>query len=87
MLLFAAGLLVAAGVGHEIGPAERLAGVVGQGEGFADLLRMAGAGALGANLVNTLLAHLAFEPTAGSPVRLVALLTGVNAGALALVAS
>nr|WP_227993068.1 MULTISPECIES: hypothetical protein [unclassified Pseudactinotalea] len=82
VLLFAAGLLVAARVGHELGLWERLAGVVGQGEGFGDLLRVAGAGALGADLVNNLPAYLAFEPVAGSPVRLVALLIGVNAGAL-----
>src|SRR5699024_7769468 len=60
----------------------RLAGALGEGEGVVDLLQVAGAGALGANLINNLPAYLAFEPAAGSPVRLVALLIGVNAGAL-----
>lgn len=82
VLVFAAGLLVAAGVGHELGLGEHLAALTGRGEGFADLLRVAGLGALGANLVNNLPAYLAFEPAAGGPVRLVALLIGVNAGAL-----
>lgn len=82
VLVFAAGLLVAASIGHELGLGERLAGALGEGEGVVDLLQVAGAGALGANLINNLPAYLAFEPAAGSPVRLVALLIGVNAGAL-----
>ncbi len=43
---------------------------------------MAGAGLLGANLVDNLPAYLALEPVADSPLRLAALLIGVNAGPL-----
>ena len=42
----------------------------------------AGVGMLGANVVNNLPAYLALESAAGSPVRLAALLIGVNAGPL-----
>jgi Na+/H+ antiporter NhaD/arsenite permease-like protein len=37
---------------------------------------------LGANAVDNLPAYLALEPVAGSPVRIAALLIGVNAGAI-----
>ena len=67
---------------HSRGLGELLAGVAGSGEGPAALLRVAGTGAVGANVVNNLPAYLALEPVAGSPERLMALLIGVNAGPL-----
>ena len=45
---------------------------------MTDLLRLAAVGATGANAVNNLPAYLALEPVAGSPLRLAALLIGVN---------
>nr|WP_279672432.1 SLC13 family permease [Flexivirga meconopsidis] len=58
-----------------------IARLVGDGDGLAALLRVAGAGAVGANLVNNLPAYLAAESAAGdSAHRLMALLIGVNAG-------
>jgi Na+/H+ antiporter NhaD/arsenite permease-like protein len=60
-----------------------LRSVVGEGTAVADLLRVSGLGALSANGINNLPAYLALEPTvADSPVRLAALLVGVNAGPL-----
>jgi arsenical pump membrane protein len=56
--------------------------LAGSGESAADLLRVAGAGALAANAVNNLPAYLALEPVAGSAHRLMALLVGVDAGPL-----
>jgi arsenical pump membrane protein len=55
----------------------------GAGEHWLGLLRLSGVGALASNLTNNLPAYLALEPTAqSSPVRLAALLIGVNAGPL-----
>jgi arsenical pump membrane protein len=60
-----------------------LARVAGSGESWPDHLRLATAGAVGANGVDNLPAYLALEPVAdGSPARLVALLLGVNCGPL-----
>jgi arsenical pump membrane protein len=60
-----------------------LARVAGAGESWPDHLRLAAAGALGANGVDNLPAYLALEPVAdSSPARLVALLLGVNCGPL-----
>lgn len=51
--------------------------------GLTALLRMAGTGALGSNLVNNLPAYIALEPVAAnSPERLLALLIGTNLGPL-----
>jgi len=53
------------------------------GTGWPDLLRLAGVAALGANAVDNLPSYLAMEPVAaGTPVRMAALLIGVNAGPL-----
>ena len=53
------------------------------GEGFLALLRIAGVGALGSNVVNNLPAYLAVEPAVeASHVRLLALLLGTNLGPL-----
>nr|WP_212756079.1 SLC13 family permease [Flexivirga aerilata] len=58
-----------------------IADLVGRGHGLTDLVRVAGVGAVGANLVNNLPAYLAAESAAGdSAQRLMALLIGVNAG-------
>lgn len=60
---------------------ELIARVMGTGESAADLLRVSGLGALGANLINNLPAYLAAESAASdSAHRLMALLIGVNAG-------
>lgn len=60
-----------------------VARIIGTGESTLDLLRVAGAGGLGANLINNLPAYLAAEGAANdSAHRLMALLVGVNAGPL-----
>jgi len=51
---------------------------LGQGEGVFDLLRIAVIGALGANAVNNLPAYLSLSAFADTPLRLGALLIGVN---------
>ncbi|TBN56028.1 arsenic transporter [Glaciihabitans arcticus] len=82
LLLLAAGLFLVVEAGHALGLATVLAAVSGDGEGPVELLRLAGTGAVGANLVNNLPAYLALEPVAGSPLRIAALLIGVNVGPL-----
>jgi len=65
------------GLGH------LLTRAAGTGTGWPDLLRLAAVAALGANAVDNLPAYLAMEPVAaGTPVRMAALLVGVNAGPL-----
>jgi Na+/H+ antiporter NhaD/arsenite permease-like protein len=59
-----------------------LSPAAGTGETFPDLLRLAVLGAGAANIANNLPAYLALEPAAGSPLRLGALLIGVNLGPL-----
>lgn len=82
LVLFASGLFVVVEAAHSMGLAAVLATVAGSGEGPFDLVRLAGAAALGANAINNLPAYLAFEPVADSPLRMAALLIGVNAGSL-----
>lgn len=80
ILLFAIGLMVAASVLSAL----PLAGLLPRpGQGPAGMLGMAASGAVGANLINNLPAYLVFEPLAGSPELLRALLIGVNVGPLA----
>ena len=62
--------------------ADALAVLVGSGDGLPDLLRLAAGSAAAANVANNLPAYLALEPVAGSPLRLVAVLVGVNVGCL-----
>ena len=81
-LVLVSGLFVVFEAAHGAGLGAWLARVAGEGEGTADLLRVAATGMLGANLVDNLPAYLALEPVTGSPARLVALLVGVNAGPL-----
>lgn len=70
---------------HAYGLTAVVAELVGRGTAWADLLRLAVSSALAANLLNNLPAYLAVEPTAlDAPVRLAALLVGVNAGPLLL---
>lgn len=82
LVVFAAGLFLAMEAAHTLGLGAVLGVVAGQGTDAAALLRLAGSGAVAANLVDNLPAYLALEPTAESPVRLLALLIGVNAGPL-----
>ncbi len=82
LVLFAAGLFLVVEAGHSLGLTAGLAEVAGSGDGLGSLLRLSLTGMLGANAVDNLPAYLALEPVAGSPVRLAALLIGVNAGPL-----
>ncbi|SMH47017.1 arsenite efflux membrane protein ArsB [Rathayibacter oskolensis] len=82
LVVFASGLFVVMEAAHQLGLGTALAVVAGEGGGVGDLLRLAGSGAVAANLVDNLPAYLALEPVADDPVRLVALLIGVNAGPL-----
>ncbi|WP_394248131.1 SLC13 family permease [Arthrobacter pityocampae] len=81
-LVIALSLFVLVTAAHAQGLDDFLTPAAGTGEGFADLLQLTAAGAVGANAVNNLPAYLALEPTAGSPVRLAAVLIGVNLGPL-----
>jgi arsenical pump membrane protein len=82
LVVLAAGLFLVVEAAHSLGLAVALGAVSGEGEGPLELLRLAGTGLVGANLVNNLPAYLALEPVAGSPLRIAALLIGVNAGPL-----
>ncbi|KQM82179.1 SLC13 family permease [Agromyces sp. Leaf222] len=82
LVVFASGLFLAVEALHAARATDVLALVAGTGDGPLELLRLAGVGATSANLVNNLPAYLALEPFADDPVRLVALLIGVNAGAI-----
>lgn len=82
LLMLAAGLFLVVQAGHSLGLGALLASAAGGGDTPLDLLRLSGAGALGANAINNLPAYLALEPIAGDPVRLAALLIGVNVGPL-----
>jgi arsenical pump membrane protein len=82
LVVFASGLFLVVEAAHSLGLGAVLAAVSGSGHDPVSLLRLAGTGALGANAVDNLPAYLALEPVAGDPVRLAALLIGVNAGPL-----
>jgi len=82
LVLFAAGLFLVVEAGHSLGLTAVLAQAAGSGDGPGALLRLSLSGMLGANAIDNLPAYLALEPVAGSPVRLAALLIGVNAGPL-----
>jgi arsenical pump membrane protein len=82
LVLFATGLFLVVASASALGLGSVLASVAGQGDGLPTLLRLAGVGTVSANLVDNLPAYLALEPTAGSPLRIAALLIGVNAGPL-----
>jgi Na+/H+ antiporter NhaD/arsenite permease-like protein len=78
----AAGLFVLVETAHAHGLESLLAAVSGSGDDPLSLLHLAAVGALGANAINNLPAYLVLEPVAGDPLRLVALLIGVNLGPL-----
>jgi arsenical pump membrane protein len=82
LVLFVCGLFLVIGAASALGLGSVLGAVAGEGEGAMVLLRLAGVGAASANLVDNLPAYLALEPTAASPLRIAALLIGVNAGPL-----
>jgi arsenical pump membrane protein len=79
-LLLTSGLFLVVQTLQVHGLAVLLAGWSGTGNDFPELLRLAGLGTLASNTVNNLPAYLALEPVADSPVRLAALLVGVNLG-------
>jgi Na+/H+ antiporter NhaD/arsenite permease-like protein len=78
----ASGLFLFIGVVQSLGLESMLKEVAGSGESPLELLRISVTGMLGANVLDNLPAYLVLEPVAGSPIRLVALLIGVNAGPL-----
>lgn len=80
LLLFASGLFLVMEAARHLGAPVLLSQLAGQGQGFMDLVRLAATGAAGSNVLNNLPAYLLAEPLAGSPVRMAALLIGVNAG-------
>ncbi|CAN5220805.1 arsenic transport integral membrane protein ArsB [soil metagenome] len=82
LVVLASGLFLVVEAAHSLGLTELLSALAGRGEDFLSLLRLAGASAAGANVVNNLPAYLAFETVAHSPLRIAALLIGVNAGCL-----
>ncbi|MFF1633902.1 SLC13 family permease [Leifsonia sp. NPDC058248] len=82
LVVLASGLFLFIEALHAVGLGTLLAAVSGSGESRLELLRLSVTGMIGANAIDNLPAYLALEPVAGSPVRLVALLIGVNAGPL-----
>ncbi|MDD1476730.1 SLC13 family permease [Arthrobacter sp. H16F315] len=81
-LSLTAGLFMVVEALHAQGLTRFLSGIAGSGEGLPALLQLAGLGAGLANAANNLPAYLALEPAGNSPVRLAALLLGVNLGPL-----
>lgn len=77
-LVFAASLFILVEAAHVHGLGSLLASASGTGEDLGSLLQVAAIGALGANAVNNLPAFLALTPIAESPLRMGALLIGVN---------
>ena len=82
LVLLASGLFLVIEAAHSLGLPALLSALAGNGEDPLSLLRLAGSAAAGANVVNNLPAYLAFESVADSPVRIAAVLIGVNAGCL-----
>lgn len=81
-LLLTMGLFLVVAALHDQGLATSLARIAGSGDGFLSLLQLAALGVVSANGINNLPAYLALEPVADSPLRLAALLIGVNLGPL-----
>lgn len=82
IVVFASGLFLVVDAANALGLDSIVDAVAGEGEGFVELLRLAGASAAGANAINNLPAYLALESIAGTPDRMAAVLIGVNAGSL-----
>ena len=81
-LMLTVGLFMVVEALHANGLAGVLGRVAGSGDSLPALLQLAALGTGAANAVNNLPAYLALEPVGGSPVRLAALLIGVNLGPL-----
>jgi len=82
LLVLASGIFLFIQALHAMGLGTVPAAVSGEGESPLALLRLSLTGMLGANAIDNLPAYLALEPAAETPLRLVALLIGVNAGPL-----
>lgn len=82
LVLLAAGLFLVVEAAHSLGLGTLLSTISGTGHDPLSLLQLSATGALGANAIDNLPAYLALEPVAGDPVRLAALLIGVNVGPL-----
>jgi len=82
LLLFASGLFLVMETARHLGASVLVGQLAGQGEGFLDLVRLAATGAVGSNVLNNLPAYLLAEPLAQTPLRMAAVLIGVNAGPL-----
>ncbi len=82
LVTLASGLFLFIGVLQSVGLSAALTAVSGTGESPLELLRVSATGMLAANVLDNLPGYLVLEPIAGSRVRLVALLIGVNAGPL-----
>jgi arsenical pump membrane protein len=82
LVVFAAGLFLAAGALQALGAGAFISAVAGRGDDLLALWRLAGTGLVGANAIDNLPAYVALESTADTPARLGALLVGVNAGPL-----
>lgn len=65
---------------HTIGGAGSLRDLTAGAEGFVELVAIAGAGGVAANVMNNIPAFLFLEPMVAIPVSYIALLIGVNAG-------
>ena len=65
---------------HIIGGAGWLRDLTAGAEGFVELVAIAGAGGVAANVMNNIPAFLFLEPIVSTPVSYIALLIGVNAG-------
>lgn len=65
---------------HTIGGAGSLRDLTAGAEGFVELVAIAGAGGVAANVMNNIPAFLFLEPMVATPVSYIALLIGVNAG-------
>lgn len=84
IVVFASGLFLVVQAAGGLGLTVLLHSLVGTGDTAGALLRLAGVATVGANVVNNLPAYLALEPVAATPLRVGALLIGVNAGPLIL---
>ncbi|MGD8193615.1 SLC13 family permease [Herbiconiux sp. P18] len=78
----ALGLFVLVEAAHAHGLEDLLASVSGTGDDPLSLLHLSAVAAVSANGINNLPAYLVLEPQAGSQLRLVAILIGVNLGPL-----
>jgi Na+/H+ antiporter NhaD/arsenite permease-like protein len=78
----AAGLFVLVEAAHARGLTAFVANIGGTGTDLLSLLQLSALGTVSSNAINNLPAYLVLEPAGHSPVRLAALLIGVNLGPL-----